>query len=56
MRWGKDAKEIVPMLDAWLLKQKFAKPLNQLEVRQLSLMLTIFETRVYADYLKDLNK
>jgi hypothetical protein len=56
MNWGENAKEIVPRLDAWLLKQKFAKPLMQLDVPQLSLMLTIFEQRVYADYLKDLNK
>lgn len=56
MNWGKNAKEIVPRLDGWLIKQKFQKQLMQLDVPQLTLMLTIFEQKVYADYLTDLNK
>ena len=56
MNWGKTTKEILREIDKWLLKQKFQKPLMQLDVPQLGLMLAVFEQKVYPDYLKALNK
>ncbi len=56
MNWGSNTKEIIAALDGWLLKQKFQKTLMQLDVPQLTTMLTIFESKVYVDYLNALNK
>ena len=61
MGWGgspsaADVKAIVAKLDAWCLKQKFQRPLMQHTVAELNLLVTIFEEKVFADYLKGLNK
>lgn len=56
MQWGTTTPEIIARLNGWLVKQKFKKPLMQLDVPQLALMLAVFEQRVYADYLTGLNK
>jgi hypothetical protein len=56
MNWGSNTKQIIERLDGWCLKQKFQKKLNQLDVPQLTTMLTVFESKVYVDYLKALNK
>lgn len=54
MNWG-DTKAILKRLDSWCKKQKFKKGLMQHNEAELGLLLTIFETKVYADYLKYLN-
>lgn len=61
MGWGgspsaADVKAIVAKLDTWCLKQKFQKRLMQHTVAELNLLVTIFEEKVFADYLKALNK
>lgn len=61
MGWGgspssADVKLIVSKLDTWCLKQKYGKALMQHTVAELNLLLTIFEEKVFADYLKGLNK
>lgn len=56
MQWGKTTNERLKAIDNWLMKQKFQKPLMQLDVPQLTLMVSVFEQRVLVDYLKGLNK
>ncbi|QTE36010.1 hypothetical protein J3L18_23135 [Mucilaginibacter gossypii] len=56
MKWGETIEEIRPALDGWLMKQKYRRPLMQLTPQELNVMVTIFETKVYPDYLKALNK
>ncbi|MEZ2337665.1 hypothetical protein AB6735_18610 [Mucilaginibacter sp. RCC_168] len=56
MKWGKDARERNQAIDDWLMKQKYGKPLMQLTLDELNRSLYIFETKVYKDYLKGLNK
>jgi hypothetical protein len=56
MKWGDTIEQIRLALDGWLLKQKYRKPLMQLTPQELNVMVTIFETKVYPDYLRSLNK
>jgi hypothetical protein len=56
MNWGTNTASILRRIDGWLIKQKYQLPLMKLDVPQLNTMLTIFEQKVYADYLKALNK
>lgn len=60
MGWGSESanpsRAIVDKLDAWCGKQKYKKPLMQHTVSELNTLLTIFETKVYASYLRGLNK
>ncbi|MEO7212640.1 hypothetical protein [Mucilaginibacter sp.] len=56
MKWGKNTDEILESIDGWLLKQKYEKPLMELDLQQLGVMVTVFETKVYPDYLRGLNK
>lgn len=56
MHWGNNTKEILLRIDDWCIKQKFRKKLMQLDLAELSTMLTIFEQKVYNDYLSALNK
>lgn len=58
MQWGMvgDNFHLLAKLDAWCLRQKYNKRLNDLSVEELGVMATIFETKVYADYLKGFNK
>lgn len=55
MKWGEKMSDILTRLDKWCLDQKYKKPLMQHNEAELSLLVTIFEQRVYADYLKYLN-
>ncbi|MGY3054363.1 hypothetical protein ACVWYG_002570 [Pedobacter sp. UYEF25] len=55
MRWGKDTKELIAAIDVWCLAQKYKKPLNSLDVKELNTLLYIFETKVLADYYLKLN-
>jgi len=56
MRWGKNTRESLIEIDKWLLNQKYQKPLMQLDLQQLGVMVTVLEQKVYPDYLKGLNK
>ncbi|MBD1394280.1 hypothetical protein [Mucilaginibacter glaciei] len=56
MHKGKQTAEILQIIDEWLLKQKYEKPLMQLDLQQLGIMVNIYETNVYPDYLRGLNK
>lgn len=56
MHWGRTTSEIIEALDNWCLKQKFKKRLNDLTVSELGTLLTIFESKVYAGFLKGLKK
>jgi hypothetical protein len=56
MHSGKSTKEIIKIIDGWCLKQKYAKPLMGLDLQQLGVMVTIYESKVLADYLSGLNK
>lgn len=51
-----DMKEAVKALDQWCLKQKFKKGFMGHTKAEYDLLVTIFEQKVYADYLRDLNK
>lgn len=55
MRWG-DMKMIITRLNGWCKKQKFKKGLMQHNETELDLLVSIFELRVYPDYLIALNK
>lgn len=57
MQWGNgDLKETLKAIDAWLMKQKFRRPMMALMVDELNLMLAVLEQRVLTDYLTGLNK
>jgi len=56
MQWGKTTQDILTRINGWLLKQKYQRPLMQLNVPELNVMLTIFETKVFKDYMEGLNK
>lgn len=56
MNWGNNTKAILAELDKWCLNQKFKKKLMALNVSELGVLVTIFETKVYPDYLSALNK
>lgn len=43
-------------LDNWCRQQKYKKPLMLHSVAELGVICTIYEQKVYGDYLKDLNK
>jgi hypothetical protein len=55
MKWG-DMKQALARLDGWCKKQKYKKGLMQHNEQELSLLVSIFEQRVYPDYLVGLNK
>lgn len=55
MNWG-DIKTVVARIDAWSRKQKFKKGWMQHNPAEISLLVTIFEQRVYPDYLTGLNQ
>lgn len=58
MHWGTAGSNfhLLAKLDAWCLKQKYGKRLNDLSVEELGVMATVFEKNVYGDYLKGLNR
>lgn len=56
MQWGKTTQEILTRINGWLLKQKYQRRMMQLNVEELNVMLTIFETKVFKDYMEGLNK
>lgn len=56
MNWGRNTKDIIASIDTWLLKQKYKKTMMQHQPAELSIMLTILETKVYPEYLQQLNK
>lgn len=56
MNRGNDTKQILQHLDGWCRKQKFKKPLMLHTVAELGVVCTIYEDKVYGDYLRDLNK
>lgn len=47
---------IVNRIDRWARAQKYKKPLMEHTEAELNVLLTIFEQKVFADYLRDLNK
>lgn len=47
---------LVNRLDEWCQKQKFKKPLMKHTIQELNILLSIFEEKVFASYLIDLNK
>jgi hypothetical protein len=53
---GRSTKQLIEILDGWCLKQKYAKPLMGLDLQQLGVMVTIYETKVLTDFLSNLNK
>lgn len=55
MRWG-EMKMVMIRLNGWARKQKFKKDLMQHTPAELDLLVSIFEQRVYPDYLVGLNK
>lgn len=56
MYQGKTTKELIKILDGWCLKQKYRKPLMGLDLQQLGVMVNIYETKVLADFLSNLNR
>jgi hypothetical protein len=56
MNWGTNTKAILKRLDDWCLNQKYKKKLMAHNQAELGLLVTIFETKVYPDYLRALNK
>lgn len=55
MRWG-NIKMIMIRLDGWCKKQRYKKGLMAHNEQELSLLVSIFDQRVYPDYLTGLNK
>ncbi|ADY51533.1 hypothetical protein Pedsa_0961 [Pseudopedobacter saltans DSM 12145] len=56
MRWGTTTLQIVKALDNWCLKQKYRKKLNDLNEAELNVLLTVFEAKVYSQYLSGIHK
>jgi hypothetical protein len=56
MNWGNTTRAIVDRLDHWCLKQKYRKKLNDLTVAELNVLLTVFESKVYTQYLTAIHK
>jgi hypothetical protein len=57
MHWGNgDMAEALKELDEWCFKQKFKKGFMGHTLSEYDLLVSIFETKVYKDYLRDLNK
>jgi len=58
MNWGNGDRNVLLIeIDEWLLKQpKFAARLNALSLDQLGRALYVFEHKVFADFMKGLNK
>lgn len=56
MSWGKNTAEILSRLDIWCQAQKYKKTLMAHTEAELGMLVTIFETKVYHDFLSALNK
>lgn len=57
MHWGGgDMKNAIDEIDIWCRKQKFKKGFMGHSLPEYDLLVTIFEQKVYGDYLRDLNK
>lgn len=52
MQWN----DPIVTLNAWCLKQKYKKRLNDLNAEELGVLVTILEKNVFGSYLKGLNK
>jgi len=55
MHWGRDTLEIVRRIDEWCFKS-FDCKMNDMDLATLGKAVTIFESKVYAGYLKGLSK
>jgi hypothetical protein len=56
MHQGKSDKELNRILDGWCRKQKYKKALMLHNVTELGVICTIYEQKVFKDYLTHLNK
>lgn len=55
MHWGRDILELVSRIDEWCIKS-FGTKMNDMDLATLGKAVTIFESKVYAGYLKGLSK
>jgi len=56
MKRGNTVKAILEHLDDWCRDQKYKKPLMLHTIAELGVICTIYEEKVYCDYMRDLNK
>ena len=56
MGWaaGGDSKTAVARIDAWCRQQKYKTGFNDLDAKQLGILLTVFKEKVYKGFLKSL--
>ena len=56
MHPGDTTGELLARLDEWCLNQTYKKPLMKHDIAELSLLVTIYEEKVYADFLTAYNR
>lgn len=51
-----NTEQLLKRLNDWCLKQTYKKPLMKHDVGELSLLVTLYEQKVYADFLTGYNR